>query len=274
MADTGTSVFATKAQVFAIDSNRSWSPISDRDVPIRFYHETARNYKHRIVSMDANKKVLINCPILPGTTFTKNNATFGSWEDVRSKTIYGLQFKTEAELNSFHDFFLKVLVGAPETIPDSKSGTGSSPTTPRGEKEEMSSPALPRSEKGEEYDKTVKALQEKVETLQRQLAQSAISKPDGSIDSLVGQLRALKEENEKLKQALAASTASAKEWEGQVTVLKANNQRLVQALQEGTTNAEAWKTTLVGLQEQNTKMTGKLKDLDEVHERFTAVLKA
>ncbi|PSN43156.1 Homer protein 1 [Blattella germanica] len=51
----------------------------------------------------------------------------------------------------------------------------------------------------------------------------------------------LKYENDRLKLALAQSSANAKKWEIELATLKNNNVRLTSALQESTANVEEWK---------------------------------
>ncbi|XP_076354867.1 uncharacterized protein LOC143249246 isoform X4 [Tachypleus tridentatus] len=72
----------------------------------------------------------------------------------------------------------------------------------------------------------------------------------------------LKYENDRLKLALAQSSANAKKWEIELQTLKNNNVRLAGALQESTTNVEEWKKQLQTLKEENTKMKSRILHLE------------
>ncbi|XP_035454589.1 homer protein homolog 2 isoform X2 [Spodoptera frugiperda] len=54
----------------------------------------------------------------------------------------------------------------------------------------------------------------------------------------------LRYENDRLKLALAQSSANAKKWEVELATLKSNNLRLTAALQESTANVDEWKRQL------------------------------
>jgi len=56
--------------------------------------------------------------------------------------------------------------------------------------------------------------------------------------------RSLKYENDRLKLALAQSSANARKWEEELQILKNNNARLTTALQESHSNVEEWKKQL------------------------------
>ena len=60
----------------------------------------------------------------------------------------------------------------------------------------------------------------------------------------------LKYENDRLKLALAQSSANAKKWEVELSTLKNNNARLTSALQESTSNVEEWKRQLHNYKER------------------------
>ncbi|OXA59162.1 homer protein homolog 1 isoform X2 [Folsomia candida] len=64
----------------------------------------------------------------------------------------------------------------------------------------------------------------------------------------------LKYENERLRLALAQSSANAKKWEVELSTLKSNNTRLTAALQESTANVEEWKRQLQAYKEENQRL--------------------
>merc|ERR1712156_1286629 len=72
----------------------------------------------------------------------------------------------------------------------------------------------------------------------------------------------LKYENDRLKLALAQSSANAKKWEVELTTLKNNNARLTSALQESTANVEEWKRQLNSYKEENSRLKVGLLELE------------
>lgn len=72
----------------------------------------------------------------------------------------------------------------------------------------------------------------------------------------------LKYENDRLKLALAQSSANAKKWEVELTTLKTNNARLTSALQESTANVDEWKRQLQSYKEENVRIKNKYADLE------------
>ena len=50
-----------------------------------------------------NFQAVINSTITPNMTFTKTSQFFGQWSDVQTKTVYGLGFASEIELNKVSD---------------------------------------------------------------------------------------------------------------------------------------------------------------------------
>lgn len=75
----------------------------------------------------------------------------------------------------------------------------------------------------------------------------------------------LRYENDRLKLALAQSSANAKKWEVELQTLKNNNARLTGALQESTANVEEWKRQLQALKEENSKMKSRILELEASH---------
>merc|ERR1712156_623565 len=72
----------------------------------------------------------------------------------------------------------------------------------------------------------------------------------------------LKYENDRLKLALAQSSANAKKWEVELSTLKNNNARLTSALQESTANVEEWKKQLNSYKEENSRLKVGLLELE------------
>lgn len=72
----------------------------------------------------------------------------------------------------------------------------------------------------------------------------------------------LKYENDRLKLALAQSSANAKKWEVELATLKTNNARLTSALQESTANVDEWKRQLQLYKEENARVKTKYAELE------------
>merc|ERR1719273_1494695 len=72
----------------------------------------------------------------------------------------------------------------------------------------------------------------------------------------------LKYENDRLKLALAQSSANAKKWEVELSTLKNNNARLTSALQESTSNVEEWKRQLHNYKEENARLKMSLMEAE------------
>ncbi|CAL4121121.1 unnamed protein product, partial [Meganyctiphanes norvegica] len=72
----------------------------------------------------------------------------------------------------------------------------------------------------------------------------------------------LKYENDRLKLALAQSSANAKKWEIELNSLKTTNARLTSALQESTANVEEWKKQLQTYKEENNRMKARIHELE------------
>ena len=84
--------------------------------------------------------------------------------------------------------------------------------------------------------------------LQRDKTGSSVVFPSSSTEAQ------LRYENDRLKLALAQSSANAKKWEIELLTLKNNNTRLTNALQESTANVEEWKRQLQALKDENQKL--------------------
>ncbi|XP_043201004.1 homer protein homolog 2-like isoform X3 [Amphibalanus amphitrite] len=244
-------IFSCKAHVFHIDpkTKRSWIPASASAVSVSFFYDSTRNL-HRIISVEGTKAV-INSTITPNMTFTKTSQKFGQWSDVRANTVYGLGFGTEAELNKFIEKFQEIKEATRHAPAGSApNGTSSTPTTSTN-----ASPVIARA---------VKMDQQPSESPKHELkggaspAAAAVG-PSPAASSSEAQL---KYENDRLKLALAQSSANAKKWEVELTTLKTNNARLTAALQESTANVEEWKLQLQSYKEENGRLRSRVLELE------------
>ncbi|XP_046859903.1 homer protein homolog 2-like isoform X1 [Xenia sp. Carnegie-2017] len=229
-------IWTTRAQIFEIDraTKTSWIPCTKQAIPISFYHDTNRK-TYRIISVEGSKAIL-NSTITPNTVFTKTAQKFGQWSDPKAGTIYGVGFPNEEDLLKFSEIFQQ----AKEPDTHSKS------LTVENGKPKYS---INRSSSMNSNSSTGSANQDEVPP------SSNSSKTSNSIDAQ------LKYENDKLKLALAQSSANAKKWETELQNLRNNNARLTTALQESTSNVEEWKKQLLMYKEENEHLRLRVQEL-------------
>eukprot|EP00093_Oithona_nana_P011776 11776.XXX_354680_347102_1 [CDS] Oithona nana genome sequencing. len=288
-------IFTCKAHVFHIDpkTKRSWLPASSAAVNVSFFYDSSRAL-YRIISVEGTKAV-INSTITPNMTFTKTSQKFGQWSDVRANTVYGLGFSSELELNKFIEKFHEVKE-ATRTAPKPLNGTtpttsaSASPVAARSAatvvtggvtttdnqvgifKDMYAGQAANQNELNSNLLKsqlaaTVHSRSQSLSGLQPGQQQPQDS-PKKSADKgpapnppLTGEAQ-LKYENDRLKLALAQSSANAKKWEVELTTLKNNNARLTSALQESTSNVDEWKRQLNSYKEENSRLKVGLIELE------------
>lgn len=292
-------IFSTKAHVFHIDpkTKKSWIPASNTAINVSFFFDSTRNL-YRIISVEGTKAV-INSTITPNMTFTKTSQKFGQWSDVRANTVYGLGFSTEADLNKFIEKFQEVKEATRTTDQKSKNGgnvsvtpvtsASASPINARSalRADELPAPVMAPSAAEPHLNVTSATMQNEVVTSnliksslvahQRSQSLSGLQqpadspkhhvkppaeKPAGSSLPAATVEAQLKYENDRLKLALAQSSANAKKWEVELCTLKNNNARLTSALQESTANVEEWKRQLQAYKDENNKMKIKILDLE------------
>ncbi|XP_028168873.1 homer protein homolog 2-like, partial [Ostrinia furnacalis] len=210
---------------------------------------------------------VINSTITANMTFTKTSQKFGQWSDVRANTVYGLGFASEAELGKFIEKFQEVkeaiqaqqCSGAAKSVTNGNSGaatpvasaTASPLLAARAQPDEP--PAVsPAQVKTDNDEMMVHQRAHSVSsTLQGGYATVGRA-PRGPLASVAAPIEAppegpdhqLRYENDRLKLALAQSSANAKKWEVELATLKSNNLRLTAALQESTANVDEWKRQL------------------------------
>ncbi|CAH0552060.1 unnamed protein product [Brassicogethes aeneus] len=281
-------IFTCKAHVFHIDpkTKRSWMPASSTAVSVSFFYDSSRGL-YRIISVEGQKAV-INSTVTPNMTFTKTSQKFGQWSDVRANTVYGLGFSSEAELQKFIDKFNEVKEATRSAMIKENANGGSavtpltsanaSPITSRAANAgpdpvdnlleppvvpvmkgsaQMSTPN-PKSLDAEDIphprSHSVSAIQSN-ESPSHQVLKAEKGSFGGTNANPVDMQ--LKYENDRLKLALAQSSANAKKWEIELATLKSNNARLTSALQESTANVDEWKRQLASLKEENMRMKAK-----------------
>jgi len=261
-------IFTCKSHVFHIDpkTKRSWIAASSAAVAVSFFYDSSRAL-YRIISVEGTKAV-INSTITPNMTFTKTSQKFGQWSDVRANTVYGLGFSSEPELNKFIEKFNEVKEATARIGQQAgKSNGGGTPTTSAN-----ASPVTGRvSDKhndniAEHFSNQNDAVNSNL--LKNQLTISGSDSPKKSQEKgpapnppLTGEAQ-LKYENDRLKLALAQSSANAKKWEVELQTLKNNNVRLTSALQESTSNVEEWKRQLQSYKEENARLKMSLMEAE------------
>ncbi|KAL1428174.1 hypothetical protein MTO96_002583 [Rhipicephalus appendiculatus] len=233
-------IFSTKAHVFHIDpkTKRSWIPASSQAVSVSFFYDSSRNL-YRIISVEGTKAV-INSTITPNMTFTKTSQKFGQWSDIRANTVYGLGFGSEPDLNKFIEKFQEVKEAT--RLAAQKAGNNGVAAVRPPEGGEAGGGGTPRRF-------TVVAAP----STSRQQPRHRCPRQRPA---------QLRYENDRLKLALAQSSANAKKWEVELQTLKNNNGRLTCALQESTANVEEWKRQLQALKEENATIRGRMLDLE------------
>ena len=231
-------IFTCKAHVFHIDpkTKRSWISASSSAVAVSFFYDSSRSL-YRISTVEGTKAVINS--ITPTMTFTKTSQKFGQLSNVRANTVYGLGFGSEGELNKFIEKFVKEVKEA--TVRAGSTGKpsngGATPTASAN-----ASPVTGRCS-----DKHNDNIPDHFPSNQNDAVNSNLLKNQLSIGSdspkknqdngpapnppLSGEAK-LKYENDRLKLALAQSSANAKQWEIELSTLKNNNARLTSALQD------------------------------------------
>ncbi|XP_063371810.1 homer protein homolog 2 isoform X1 [Cydia amplana] len=286
-------IFTCKAHVFHIDpkTKRSWMSASSAAVSVSFFYDSSRNL-YRIISVEGTKAV-INSTITANMTFTKTSQKFGQWSDVRANTVYGLGFASEAELGKFIEKFQEVKEAIQAQQMSGKATNGNSgAATPVASA--TASPLLASRAPADEPPVAAPPVQPKVdndEMMVHQRAHSVSSSlqggyatvgraPRGPLASTAAPERSelppaesaeqqLRYENDRLKLALAQSSANAKKWEVELATLKSNNLRLTAALQESTANVDEWKRQLHQYREEVARarhFAGKGNDASEAEQ--------
>ncbi|XP_076101432.1 uncharacterized protein LOC143071172 isoform X3 [Mytilus galloprovincialis] len=285
-------IFSTKAHVFQIDpeTKKNWIPASKNAVSVSYYYDSTRN-TYRIISVDGSKAI-INSTITPGMTFTKTSQKFGQWSDPRANTVYGLGFTSEADLAKFIEKFKDIKDLTRQQVaqqqvqppPPQHSPQINGNVVDENHSASQSSPALPPSPAGARQvlhhrSSSLSAVQtDSPEDPAESPEQSSVENK-GSQDGLNLKERRnsfntpgstgnspesqMKYENDRLKLALAQSSANAKKWEIELQTLKNNNARLTAALQESTANVEEWKKQLAAYKEESARMKKKVVEMEK-----------
>ncbi|XP_070206495.1 homer protein homolog 2-like [Littorina saxatilis] len=253
-------IFSTKAHVFQIDpeTKKNWISSSKVAVNVSYYYDSTRN-TYRIISVDGSKAI-INSTITPAMTFTKTSQKFGQWSDPRANTVYGLGFTTEGELAKFIDKFKEIKDLTRRSVAASPKPTAEINGAMEVPGSPQTAPARPALHQRTSSLSSIPTDNTNLRERRNSFTQGSngVNNTSSSNPS-EGQL---KYENDRLKLALAQSSANAKKWEVELTTLKNNNARLTAALQESTANVEEWKKQLATYKEENARLRKKASDKD------------
>lgn len=256
--------------MFHIDpkTKRSWIAASSAAVAVSFFYDSSRAL-YRIISVEGTKAV-INSTITPNMTFTKTSQKFGQWSDVRANTVYGLGFGSEQELNKFIEKFNEVKEATARIGAAAGKNGGASPPTTSANASPVTSRVsdkhndnLPEhfSNQNDAVNSNLLKNQLTISGSQDSPKKTAQDKGPAPNPPLTGEAQ-LKYENDRLKLALAQSSANAKKWEVELQTLKNNNVRLTSALQESTSNVEEWKRQLQSYKEENSRLKMSLMEAE------------
>ncbi|XP_058455424.1 homer protein homolog 2 isoform X2 [Malaya genurostris] len=273
-------IFSCNAHVFHIDpkTKRTWITASSKAISVSFFYDSSRNL-YRIISVEGSKAV-INSTITPNMTFTQTSQKFGQWSDVRANTVYGLGFASEAELGKFIEKFQEVKEATKNALNKSSANGNStvtsanaSPVTARSSMSNSDSfdpntieapitPATNPIKTDSPSHPTTNDALNNVNPLSSDMKQISINSSSGDVMTTTTTEQQLKYENERLKLALAQSSANAKKWEVELATLKSNNIRLTSALQESTANVDEWKRQLHSYKEESQRMKARYQELE------------
>ncbi|CAC5408006.1 HOMER [Mytilus coruscus] len=266
-------IFSTKAHVFQIDpeTKKNWIPASKNAVSVSYYYDSTRN-TYRIISVDGSKAI-INSTITPGMTFTKTSQKFGQWSDPRANTVYGLGFTSEADLAKFIEKFKDIKDLTRQQVaqqqvqqqppPPQHSPQINGNVVDENHSASQSSPALPSPGARQvlhHRSSSLSAVQGSQDGLNLKERRNSFNTPGSNSGSPESQM---KYENDRLKLALAQSSANAKKWEIELQTLKNNNARLTAALQESTANVEEWKKQLAAYKDESARMKKKVVEMEK-----------
>lgn len=273
MAHTGEQpIFTTKAHVFQIDAGtkKEWVPASKSSVSVSYYFDNTRN-TYRIISVDGSKAI-VNSTITPNMTFTKTSQKFGQWSDPRANTVYGLGFSSEQDLTKFVEKFkeIKDLTRQAAQLRQQQLQQQQQYAELNGEASQahslanVSSSPQPVRHHHPLHQRTnsLSSIQNDSGSL-RERRNSFTQGGNNSSQANASTEAQLKYENDRLKLALAQSSANAKKWEVELQTLKNNNARLTAALQESTTNVEEWKKQLAAYKDESMRLKKKILDQDK-----------
>lgn len=228
-------IHSSLAHVFQIDpeTRKSWLPLSKQAVLVSFYHDSVKG-TYKILAIE-NSKPLINSTISSTMSFTKTSQKFGQWSDPRANTVYGLGFQSESDLRKFYEIFKE----AKKAI------------------KALSASSKPIAQANMPDTLNVNGTLKNRSTTSTGSVDDDIQSPGSHRSSSSSSELQMKYENDRLKAALAQSSANAKKWEAEFQTLKNNNARLTAALQESTANVDKWKEQLSNYKEENARLRKK-----------------
>ncbi|XP_077989279.1 homer protein homolog 1-like [Glandiceps talaboti] len=254
-------IYTTRAHVFQIDptTKKNWLPSSKQAVAVSYFYDSTRN-SYRIISVNGSKAI-INSTITPLMTFTKTSQKFGQWSDGRANTVYGLGFGSEVELNKFSEKFNEIREVTRQASEKAKSGgsDSSSGSSVQSNGSVVKSP-MTNNYVSSNQSKDNDQNEDNTSTDSANQQSTLINLRQGDSHSATDSQ--LKYANDRLKIALAQSSANAKKWETELQTLKNNNAKLTTALQESTANVEEWKRQLASYKDESSRLKKRIIELE------------
>uniref|UniRef100_A0A0A9Z533 WH1 domain-containing protein n=1 Tax=Lygus hesperus TaxID=30085 RepID=A0A0A9Z533_LYGHE len=238
-------IFTCRAHVFHIDpkTKRSWIPASTSAVNVSFFYDCSRSL-YRIISVEGSKFIEKFQEVKEATRATNNKAPNGNASTTPVTSANASPITSRASGGALSD-------AGPLLDPPSMQPSCTSPAPASSAADDVSShlrggssAAPSESPKHEPFG---------------QMKLDAKSPAPGPTSTSEQQLR---HDNERLKIALASSSANAKKWEVELSTLKNNNLRLTSALQESTANVDEWKRQLHSYKEENQRLKSKYIELE------------
>uniref|UniRef100_A0A182IN63 Uncharacterized protein n=1 Tax=Anopheles atroparvus TaxID=41427 RepID=A0A182IN63_ANOAO len=230
-------IFTCNAHVFHIDpkTKRTWITASSKAIAVSFFYDSSRNL-YRIISVEGSKFIVKFQEVKEATKDALNKASANGNSAAASANASPITAR--ASINSGDIFESGNL--EPPLAPTNTITTSGKTDSPQHNISETNANNLNNELK--------------------QLSINNSSSSDGTVTSSAEQQ--LKYENERLKLALAQSSANAKKWEIELATLKSNNLRLTSALQESTANVDEWKRQLHSYKEENQRLKLRYQDLE------------
>lgn len=278
MSGAATPYFSLRAHVFEIDqTKKGWKPCSSQAVPVSMYHDATHDL-HRVVSVDGTKALINSAISSSAMAFTKTSQKFGQWRDPRAKTVYGLGFASEADLDAFAAKFKEALSEYEKRKErrrrDKEQGqeqeAAASADGPRSDGSSTSASSASHNTSSSSPSTSTSSTVTTPNISTASVAPSSAASRGPATASAHAATPApaaeppneLVYENERLKKALAASSANAKQWEAELQTLKNNNARLTSALQESAGNVDEWKKQLAAWKEESQKWKRRAQELE------------
>ncbi|XP_055347648.1 homer protein homolog 2-like isoform X2 [Paramacrobiotus metropolitanus] len=233
-------LLSVKAHVYHIDpkSKKSWIPATGQAVPVSFFFDSSRNL-YRIISVEGTKAV-INSIVTPAMSVTKTSQKFLQWSDSRANMVYGLGFAKEEDLSLFLEKFKEVKMLSVGQKGDGGLESGQQSNGPGSLMSVSQVAVMPRSA-SPPSSASSNSSPRPPPLMTGSVSATPTIPPTGQNQGTLNESQ-LRVENEKLREALAKSSANADKWKIQLKSLEDEKQKLLKALEESHANLSRWET--------------------------------